>query len=63
MGALYFIVQAHPEFDVDYMQDLLAAITPEYITQEEAEQVIVSLSEQRASAERVVENIVSVLSA
>lgn len=62
-GRSIFTVQAHPEFGVDYMQDLLAAITPEYITQEEAEQAIASLSEQRASAERVVDNIVSVLSA
>lgn len=62
-GDSIFTVQAHPEFSVDYMHALLAAITPQYITQAEAERAVASLSEQQANAKAVVGSIVSVLSA
>ncbi|RTE64794.1 type 1 glutamine amidotransferase [Amphritea opalescens] len=62
-GQHIFTLQAHPEFKLDYMRALLMAITPEHITEGEAEQAMSALSNQQADPEAVVSEIVSLLSA
>ncbi|MDO6563383.1 type 1 glutamine amidotransferase [Amphritea sp. 1_MG-2023] len=60
-GQHILTLQAHPEFSLDYMQALLVAITPKYITEVEAEQALRSLAYQRADAEPVISEMMAVL--
>lgn len=56
-------VQAHPEFGLDYMRQLLPDITPRYITVEDAERGLSILSSQEARPARMIDAIVEVLNA
>ncbi|BBB26711.1 type 1 glutamine amidotransferase [Amphritea japonica] len=55
-------IQAHPEFSGGYMQALLPAIAPQYITTSEAESGVRSVLSTPANADVIVQKMTQVLS-